>query len=70
MVTLHYSSPNALFGGQLERRLEEVHEEPSRCIEPSQNTYGGEAFKSAVSDKTSDNGTILLFDPGLIVLFM
>ena len=53
---------------QFERGLEEVHEEPGRLIEPSQDPNRREPFKPSVSDQPSDDRAVLLFDPGLIVL--
>ena len=54
--------------GQLERRLEHVHEQARRRVETRQGLAGGHALQAAVPDQTADDRPVLLLDPRLVVL--
>ena len=53
---------------QLEARLERVHVQPRRGVEPGQRLGGGHALEAAVSDEPPDDRAVLLLHPGLVVL--
>ncbi len=57
-----------LFPGKLERRLEEVHEQPHRAVDARQSLGGGQPFEAAISDHAAHDRSVLLFDMRLIVL--
>ena len=63
-------NPAAVAGllGELERRLEHVHEQSRGRVEACQRLGPGHALQAAVPDQTADDGAVLLFDPGLVVL--
>jgi len=48
--------------------LEEVHEQPHRGIQTRQQRRRFQALEPAIAGHPADNGAILLFDPGLVVL--
>ena len=54
--------------GQLERRLEEIHEQPQRAIQLLQRRSGLQPLIAPVAHRVTDHCTVLLFDPRLVVL--
>ena len=54
--------------GELERRLEEVHEQPHRPVEPRQGFGRGEPLEPPVAHHPPHDGAVLLLDVGLVVL--
>ena len=54
--------------GQLERGLEEVHEQAEQSIEPRQCRRGVQPLVAPVADGVPNPCTVLLLDPGLVVL--
>ena len=53
---------------QLERRLEDVHEQARRRVEAGQRLGCRHALQAAVPDHPANDGAVLLLDPGLVVL--
>src|SRR6267154_721537 len=70
MITLDHFSPFAALLLELERRLEEVDVEPCRRIEAAHHTRRFEAVEAAVAHQAAHDGTVLLLDARLIVLFV
>src|SRR5260370_17982812 len=58
----------ALFSDQLERRLEEVHEQAHWAIEFCKQRSCLEPLETPITDHSSDHGSVLLFDERLVVL--
>src|ERR1700748_32730 len=54
--------------GQLERGLEEVHEQAQRGIQSRQRGRGFQALEAAITDGAAHNRAILLLHPSLVVL--
>src|SRR5437588_5487500 len=54
--------------GQLERGLEEIHEQPHRGIQSRQRGCGFQTLKAAIADGAAHDCAILLLHPGLVVL--
>ena len=63
------SDPRLCFDliSQFEGRLEIVHILTDRIIKRGQRLTGDDARESIISNKPTDNGPVLLFDPGLVV---
>jgi hypothetical protein len=55
---------------KLEGRLKEVHVEANSLEELSQNLTGDDSAQTIVAHHSADNRTVLLFNPGLIVLLV
>src|SRR5262245_16317601 len=68
MIALDDFRPLASLLLQLEGRLEEVHVEARRRIEPGQHFRGFHAVEAAVADEPAHDGTVLLLDESLIIL--
>src|SRR5215471_4965298 len=70
MIALDHLGAFAPFLLQLERRLEEVHIEPRRPVEPGHHARRRGAVEPAISHQSSDDCTVLLLDEGLVVLLV
>src|SRR6185295_3474098 len=68
VVALANPCPLALLPGQLERGLEEVHEQPHRRVEPGQGRRGRPSFQASVAHDATHHSAVLLLDKGLVVL--
>jgi len=53
---------------QLERGLEEVHEQAERRIEPCQRRRCAQPLVASVANRVPNDRAVLLLDPGLVVL--
>src|ERR1035437_8798562 len=62
------SRPFPRFGLQLERGLEEVDVETGNLVESTQCRCFTQPLQSAITNQLANNGSVLLFDPRLIVL--
>jgi putative transposase len=58
----------ALLGSQLERGLEEIHEQPGRPKKAHDGPGRRQDFKAPIAQKLPYNGAILLLDPRLVIL--
>src|SRR3954462_9867711 len=67
MVALADPCPLALLPGQLERGLEDVHEQPHRRVEPGQSRRGRQPLQASIAHDAADHGAVLLLDEGLVV---
>src|SRR6266545_6579336 len=67
VIPLAHARADALLLRELERRLEEVHEETRRRVHPRKRLPRRDAFEPPVPDEATDDGSVLLFDPCLIV---
>ena len=56
--------------GQLERGLEEVHEQAHRGIQSRQRGCGFQAVEAVIADGAAHHSAILLLHPSLLVLAM
>ena len=54
--------------GELERRLEHVHEQARRRVQAGQRFGPGHAFQTAIPHQAADDRAVLLLDPRLVVL--
>ena len=70
IILLGYLRTLANFRLQLERGLEEVHVQAPHLVEFTERGGGSRSLQPPVADQPPDNGSVLLFDPGLIVLFV
>ena len=68
MVALRHLRPVAHLPGQLERGLEEVHEQANRPIEPAQRRRCLKAHVAPVARDAPDHSAVLLLHPRLVVL--
>src|ERR1035437_4965664 len=62
------SRPFPRFGLQLERGLEEVDVETGNLVESTQCRCFTQTLQAAITNQLANNGSVLLFDPRLIVL--
>lgn len=67
MITLCHKRAVSAFLRQLERRLEEVHEQPGCLIEAGNRPRRGKPLKSLVAKKLSYDCAVLLLDRRLVV---
>src|SRR3954451_16752431 len=67
MIALADPCALALLPGQLERGLEDVHEQPCRRVEPGQSRRGRQPLQAAIAHDAADHGAVLLLDEGLVV---
>src|SRR3954470_23364817 len=67
MVALADPCALALLPGQLERGLEDVHEQPCRRVEPGQSRRGRQPLQASIAHDAADHGAVLLLDEGLVV---
>src|SRR5215217_8793448 len=70
MIALDHLGAFAPLFLQLERRLEEVHIEPGRRVEPGHHARRRDAVEPAISHQSSDDRAVLLLDEGLVVLLV
>src|SRR5215211_3699767 len=70
MIALDHLGAFAPLLLQLERRLEEVHVEPGRRVEPGHHARRRDAVEPAISHQPSDDRAVLLLDEGLVVLLV
>src|SRR2546423_675344 len=68
MIALAYPRALALLLGQFERRLEKIHEQPHRRVEPRQRRCNLQSLQTATAHNTANHSAVLLLDEGLIVL--
>ena len=68
MVSFADVRPHSFLLGELERRLEEIYEQPRGRVQARKNFAGPYAFEATITDQSAHNGTILLFHPRLIIL--
>lgn len=68
MIALSHLRTVALLGGQFERGLEEVHEQPGCPVEARDRPGCRQAFKAPITQELPYNGPIFLLYPGLVVL--
>ncbi|MGY3560198.1 hypothetical protein ACVWXP_003467 [Bradyrhizobium sp. USDA 4463] len=66
-VCLRYTGTVALLGYQFERGLEEVHEQPRRSIEFSQQLGRFQALEPTIADYPAHDGAVLLLDERLVI---
>jgi len=67
MVAFSEPRTDAFLFGQFERRLEEIHKEACDSVKTSERFDGGDAIEPTVPDHPTDNQSILLLDPCLVV---
>ena len=67
-MALPYPRTLARFLRQLERGLEEVHEQPHSRIEMGECGRCLQPFEPPIADHAAHNRAVLLLDPGLIIL--
>src|SRR3954447_15049908 len=67
MIALADPCALALLPGQLERGLEDVHEQPCRRVEPGQSRRGRQPLQASIAHDAADHGAVLLLDEGLVV---
>ena len=68
VIALPDLCPVTRLRGQLERGLEEIHEQPDRDIQSRQRSRGFQTFEAAVADHAAHDSAILLIYPSLVVL--
>src|SRR3954447_20035626 len=67
MIALADPCALALLPGQLERGLEDVHEQPCRRVERGQSRRGRQPLQASIAHDAADHGAVLLLDEGLVV---
>src|ERR1700722_2440430 len=67
MIALGHLCAVAMLLGELEGRLEEVHEQPGGSIEARDCPCGRQSFEAPVTQKLPYDGSVLLLDPRLVV---
>ena len=68
MVALGHMSPFAVLLSELERGLEEVHEQTRRAVKACNGLRGSNALETTVTQQLAHDSAIFLLDPSLIVL--
>ena len=68
VVLLDDLCADARLAAQLERRLQHVGVDTGCRVQPGHGADGLQAFEAAIANQPSHDGSILLLDPGLIVL--
>jgi hypothetical protein len=68
MVALDDTCAHSDLLRELERRLEEMDEQPRGPVEATEHLRCGDTFESAIADRTADDRPVLLLDPSLVVL--
>src|SRR6516162_691115 len=68
VIALPDLRPITRLRGQLERGLEEIHEQPHRGIQSRQRGRRFQALEAAIADRATHDRAILLFHPSLVVL--
>jgi GntR family transcriptional repressor for pyruvate dehydrogenase complex len=67
-IGFHHPSSVARLVPQLERRPEEIDIQSDQTIQASKNLCGQNAFKAQMTYKSPDHSSVLLLNPGLVVL--
>ena len=68
MIAFGHLSALAMLLRQLERGLEEVHEQTRSSVQSGDRLRGGNALESAVAQELAHDSAVLLLDPGLVIL--
>ena len=68
MIAFRDLRPVASLCRELERGLEEIHEQPHRPIQARQYRRRLQTLKASIADCPPDHGPVLLLDPRLVVL--
>src|SRR5438874_1434605 len=68
MVALPDQCPVTHLSGQLERGLEEIHEQPHRGIQARQRRRGFQTLEPPIANRATHDRAILLLHPGLVIL--
>ena len=67
MTVLRDLCPVARLCRELERGLEEIHEQPHRSIQAPQHRRRLQTLEASIADCPTDYGTVLLLNPRLVV---
>jgi len=68
MVAFGHLSALAMLLRELERGLEEVHEQTRGAVQSGDRLCGGNTLETAVAQKLAHDSAVLLLDPSLIIL--
>jgi hypothetical protein len=68
MILLNDLGTFPRLGLQLDTRLEVIHIESRHIVQLGQDGSRSKPFKSSIAHHLADNSTVLLLDPGLVIL--